>query len=1092
MAALIRTLAFQIAQQLPSFRKSLNELADSGYKPKDAEWRWTWKKLFVNLLFEMKSSPPLYWIIDGVDEANSPHYLFELLSDLHVSKIPVRVLVTTRWSQALVPAFERTSSRVPCFTISIDKDLTDMRIYVEEELKYNNWGSDIKEKVVRQVLDKSNDSFLWVHLMLDELQNCNTEDDIAERLLELPLGMDGLYRRMEENICQLRRASDKNLARQLLIWAIHTRRALASEELEDLLEPEFGRLLDISQTISRLCGYFIVMEGSDKIGLIHQTAREYLTATSTLLFFFSAATAHGELFEKSMASFLDKGLRSRLQRTSPKLLKYRATSWAFHLASTDLLGEGDFEKSDHQLDLLTQFFTKPPVLIWIQVLASLGELRVLIDASQAMYAFVRRKRKADAANDPVIRRFDELEVLEGWSRDLLKILGKFGGSLSREPDIIYTSIAPLCPITSSIYRTFAKQQSSSLQASNLPEDWDDCLARVSVGNECAANLISCSGRYIAVSSSKRTITVWDCITFQQVHELEHGEAVSAMCFSSKGDRLATYGLHHTKIWSSLAGKLLLSIHNHPDIPALCLKFVDNDTTIIMGSGRRCVLRCSLISEEPHVWKNIDPQLLNDVESHEGTYLNSPAALAISPDGSKIAVAYIGFPFSIWSIDQAIPLKRLTRPQKPGQQSNSLPFVFRVSWHPGGDEILGIFMDGYSFKLNVVDGSYQEQPPTPAQMPSNIICSPDGLVYAISGVSGIIRLFDYQSSTLIYQLNSDDLITDFCFSDDGRKLYDIRGSHCTIWGPNALMRLTTVDDDPAHSQGVDESIRQPQVASETFIDNSVPIVLMSPAPQGHLVGFGNGEGLVELFDYDTSERIHAGQTDSHMSIEYLVWSECGNRVCYSELGGRLTVVQLEQGSHNRRARRVERFKPKMDAEEINQILFLPGSKSLLASSASSVQYWSLEPAQVKMTLRFGPSLPTRKWISHPRSPYHLLSITPNSVSVYKQTNLEEVSIIDLETPRSSSDTLHLDQAQAGTIDTARIEEEVDTVTPTFMKGHVLVKISRTTSSRKLPPRFRIFDAGHLPVTTISPIDVPERISKMVEMLSMFSLPASWCF
>ncbi|KAG8406592.1 hypothetical protein J3458_020937 [Metarhizium acridum] len=505
------------------------------------------------------------------------------------------------------------------------------------------------------------------------------------------------------------------------------------DELADALSPVFGRILDISQTAGRLCGHFITIEGENKIGLIHQTAREYLTTTSSLPFSLDGPAAHGELFRTSVTSFLDKGLRSKLQRASPKLLEYRATSWPYHLCATDI-----HENGDKHLDLLTQFFTQPSVLIWTHVLALLGQLRVLIEASQSLYNFVRRKRKAEAVSDPAFRRFDELEVLESWSRDLLKLLGKFGSCLTQEPTIIYTSVAPFCPTSSSIFKTFGKQQTSHLAVRGLPEDWGDCLARVSVGTESVATLICCSGRHLARSSF-------------------------SLCFSSKGDRLATYGLRHTKVWSPQTGKLLLSIPNHAKMQALCLRFVDNDTAIIMGPDHRCVLRASLAPKAACEWSNMNQQLLNDTESLEGTYLNSPVALSITPDGSKIAVAYRRFSLTIWSFDSATPLVRLARPEKASQPSKPLPFVSKISWHPGGDEILGIFISGHSLRWNIVDGAYQEHAPIPGQMPSDIICSPDGLVYAICGVRGTRRLFDYAGSMLIYQLNPDDPMTAFCFS-----------------------------------------------------------------------------------------------------------------------------------------------------------------------------------------------------------------------------------------------------------------------------------------------------------------------------------------
>lgn len=226
----------------------------------------------------------------------------------------------------------------------------------------------------------------------------------------------------------------------------------------------------------------------------------------------------------------------------------------------------------------------------------------------------------------------------------------------------------------------------------------------------------------------------------------------------------------------------------------------------------------------------------------------------------------------------------------------------------------------------------------------------------------------------------------------------------------------------------------------------------------------------------------------MSIEHLAWSEDGDRVCYAELGGRLTVVQLDHGKEGRRARRVERFKPKFDTVGVAQILFLPGSRnSLLVSSSSSVQRWSLEPAQLETTWDYGQSPTSRQWIPHPRYSRNLLSITPDGVSVHLRCSLEKISTVlwdaistgdrpDDDLPESSSTHQNPNDA----VDDVTVNEEVESVKNAFVDGHLLVKISRTSSSSKLRPRFLIFDANHNLENSISLVHIPEKVSQMVEM------------
>ncbi|RYP02215.1 hypothetical protein DL764_005895 [Monosporascus ibericus] len=336
IGVLLRLLAFQIASQLPPFRKALVKLSDGGYKPKDADWKATWKKLYTGLLFTMESCTPLYWVIDALDESYAGQQVLELLADIHDSSTPIHVLVTSRSSPGLSTSFERVNSRLLSSRLSIDQEVTDMEIYVEEELQYLGWDPSVKAEVRKKILAEANDNFLWVHLILEEIKECHTEDDVKATLSALPPGMESLYQRMEKSLGRIRRPSERNLSRQLFIWAIYARRSLSIDELRSLLEAEFGHILDMASTVSRLCGHFLVIESNNRVGLLHQTAREYLISSKNMPFSVDASDAHNELFQRSLSVFMDKGLRSQTSTTGYKFLKYRATSWMHHLKA---LGE---------------------------------------------------------------------------------------------------------------------------------------------------------------------------------------------------------------------------------------------------------------------------------------------------------------------------------------------------------------------------------------------------------------------------------------------------------------------------------------------------------------------------------------------------------------------------------------------------------------------------------------------------------------------------------------------------------------------------------------------------------------------------------
>lgn len=1070
ISALLRSLASQMALAAPALRRRLVELAKSGHKLKESEWRSTWKTIFTSLLFELPFLPPLYWVIDGLDESGSPQHMLDMLADISNSCSPINCLVTSRWSPHLASVYDRVKTRVNASILSIDHDETDIRLYAEEQLSYVSWNPSIKDEVMAKILQQANDNFLWVYLIFEEIKDCHTEDDVRTRLNELPPGMEDLYKRMEGTISSIRRPTDKSLCRQLLLWATYSRRSVSMTELAALLEPEFGQLLNFSNTISKLCGHFIVVEGRDHTALLHQSAREYLMTSSTLPFSLDPSTAHCDLFEKSVSAwFMDRGQRTKsvpLTPTALASLEYRATSWPYHLQSIKHSG-----LADSHLDLLIKFFHEQPVLLWIQVLATMGQIKVLIEASHALSAFIHRTRRMDVARAASLRRFEDLERLDTWAHDLLKLPGKFGGILSKDPSSIFTSVAPFAPRNSAIHMQFAKSSSSLVNVRGLEEYWDDCLARLSVGSDHLACLIDYSGRHVAVVDDIGTAILWDSTTFQKVRELTHLERVSSICFSGKGDQVATYGSATTKIWSSETGDLLHQFANPQGMSPLSFSFTDYDKALLMASDRRCVFKCSLEGEEA-TWTVIDASLLNEADTFQGTYQNSPSALAISPDGSMVAAAYRRFPLTIWSINPPKVLRRVGREHiKDRPSAPLLPFASKLSWHPDSEELLGLFLDGYSFRFNVLDGTIREQAPDPGRMPADIQCSPDGLIYAIRGVRGTIKLYDVQSSTLIYQLTSaGDTISAFRFSRDGRRFVQLRGNHCTIWEPNSLIRLSAAEDHAVNSQSSpEESIEQSNVVSEAILGDYRPIVLVSPSPQLNVVCYGDEDGLVELLDHETGHELEIGRTATKMSIEHLAWSASGYHFCYSEISGRVTVIELTSSGETWQHRRVKRFKPKAAAGGITQILLSPDAATLMVASRNSAQTWSVDQGTLRSTCD---DTAGSIWAAHPTNTARLVAFRPGNIAFYQWASLGLVSAFNVPSIAMTANGDSDGQKMEPTL------EEVDQVIETHLPGHILVIISRRAMSHSFVPRLAVFDMST--EEDCVQLDIPPEVTTQVEI------------
>ena len=72
--AFLRSMAYQIACHVPDYGRRLAKLSENGFNFEKAESRMLWQKLFTQALFKASLYKPLYWVIDGLDESDSPKH----------------------------------------------------------------------------------------------------------------------------------------------------------------------------------------------------------------------------------------------------------------------------------------------------------------------------------------------------------------------------------------------------------------------------------------------------------------------------------------------------------------------------------------------------------------------------------------------------------------------------------------------------------------------------------------------------------------------------------------------------------------------------------------------------------------------------------------------------------------------------------------------------------------------------------------------------------------------------------------------------------------------------------------------------------
>ena len=262
----------------------------------------------------------------------------------------------------------------------------DHRISRLKALKRN--GAALQQ-VKKHLIRKSDGTFLWVALVVQEMQKCQRSGSVMELLEKTPRGLTPLYDRMLQKIQDLQ-GVDRNLCMSVLSIATLGHRPLRLGELCCVggLPMQYGPG-DLENIVS-MCGSFLtIRDGS--VYLIHQSAKDYLsTAEASDIVFPSGRSAiHRRIFRESLKCLSDQlrhdiydigdpgALASEIGTVPSDLdplnnLRYSCTYWLDHFV--DAVPGSPDELVLKESDALSAFFVKH-LLHWLESLSIIGEIR---------------------------------------------------------------------------------------------------------------------------------------------------------------------------------------------------------------------------------------------------------------------------------------------------------------------------------------------------------------------------------------------------------------------------------------------------------------------------------------------------------------------------------------------------------------------------------------------------------------------------------------------------------------------------------------------------------------------------------------------
>ncbi|KAI3540543.1 hypothetical protein CSPX01_08205 [Colletotrichum filicis] len=275
-------------------------------------------------------------------------------------------------------------------TVEVDKISTEINLVIKERVNKLDVGPRNRERVYEEISQRENRTYLWAHLICDMLSEVDfVTSDLHEHLRQLPATVEDMY----ENI--LNRSSDIRKAKTLLHIVVVAARPFSLEEMATAMAVESCSSSDekppvietaiFQKSIRNICGLFLVIK-DDKVFLIHQTAREFLTKESSRSARKAARSGTAlnwkgcldqDESNKLMTSIClryllyvgdhdpppraEGGLKYEFEVTT--MYEYAATYWISHYQSSNLYGSSEFIR-----DILRLFDTKwPSCRIWHNV-----------------------------------------------------------------------------------------------------------------------------------------------------------------------------------------------------------------------------------------------------------------------------------------------------------------------------------------------------------------------------------------------------------------------------------------------------------------------------------------------------------------------------------------------------------------------------------------------------------------------------------------------------------------------------------------------------------------------------------------------------
>jgi WD40 repeat protein len=828
-------------------------------------------------LSEARISTPQYWVIDAIDECSKYQELFTLIKGIQLS-FPLRIFITSR----KIPELQRihrsleASVSITCIEVSAEDSTSDIGCYIQERVK--NLANDLvggKKDIAETLLRRSNTCFLWVRLVLDELEKVYTTESITQILQSIPEGMVPYYERTVRAMAE--NTLEKHVARAVLVWVVASSRNLFIPELSNALKSDINTVLPSAKSaVEGLCGQLIFVDHqSGMVSLVHTTVREFLLSESAREFYIFKPRAHERIALtclKLLSSGEMKPPRSQRMLSQARknlepspLMNYAITQFSEHVYSAS--AETD------EILLALDLFLKTNILSWIERVAQMGDLYPLIRVSKNLKGYLDRRAKY------ISPLSNQVQIVDNWSTDLSRIATKFGSALLQDPSSIHFLIPPFCPLSSAIYRQFAKRPGpSGLSVVGHRENaWDDCVASVNFGEDSIAAAVSCGENLIAVGMESGDINFFNRKSCQKEGMIHQKHPIDLIHFTDRSIAACTT---RSVVLMDRMGNTIWQIR----LRFRCILLTSSANAIVAVSQHGHVLKWdistgTLLGDQAFAYTSPDD------DGDKEPSVKAPDVASLSADMETLALAYRWGTVCIFEVESGEVIAW------PRDECNRLAPVLLFNPNPNLSLLLIIYTD-HGLALYETDTgalvSAQETSSTAGILSAS--CSPDGRTLATVDKQGVLQIWDFESLSLLYHVLSP--ATSFRIIDfvsDGSSVVDVTDSGMRIWNPATLVRKN-IEEDQSIS---DDALYLAATEGEYEARRVSKITALCAHPSLPIAFAGKHNGQVIAFDTKTGLQIVVLYTHPHGAfVSGLAVSQNG-MVASSDVNCVIQVWNLKQ-------------------------------------------------------------------------------------------------------------------------------------------------------------------------------------------------------